>query len=1212
MGKLLILCLLVAQAAMSQTSPHGKLTIACEACHSTDSWRMRPDASFDHDKLRFPLTGQHKALGCASCHANLRFEATQTACVTCHTDIHRSELGPECARCHTTQSWLVPDMIQKHQETQFPLLGRHQAVDCQSCHTGLAEQRFAGAPITCAGCHLQDYQTAQSPNHLAAGFSTNCEDCHSASAFTWSQGFDHSVTAFPLTGAHLAVECISCHRDQVFAGTPLACVACHQADFSGAQDPNHAAAGFSTECQDCHSTASWDGATFDHNQTGFVLTGSHRTASCKDCHGDNVFAGKPVDCYSCHGDDFLNAQNPNHSQTGFSTDCQSCHTTTGWKPASFDHSATAFPLTGAHVGEDCQSCHEGGNYQLVYVDCYQCHQDDFTSVEDPNHVTGNFSHDCTPCHNTTSWEPASFDHNATGFPLTGAHISTDCQSCHTNGNYQITYTDCYQCHQSEYQSVSDPNHVTGNFSHDCTTCHNTTSWGTALFDHNATAFPLTGSHVTTECQACHTGGNYQIVYTDCYQCHQTDFTAAIDPNHVLGNFSHDCQPCHTTTSWLPSTFNHGATALPLTGAHVTAQCQSCHVGGNYQITYTDCYQCHQTDFTAVLDPNHVLGNFSHDCQSCHTTTAWLPSTFNHGATAFPLTGAHVTAQCQSCHLNGNYQITYTDCYQCHASDFSGVVDPSHVLGNFSHDCQPCHTTTAWVPSTFSHNTTAFPLTGAHVTTECQSCHVGGNYQITYTDCYQCHQGEFTGVTDPNHVLGNFSHDCQPCHSTTAWLPATLDHNATGFPLTGAHVTTTCEACHVNGNYQLTYTDCYQCHASDFGGVIDPNHVLGNFSHDCQPCHTTTAWLPSTFNHSTTAFPLTGAHVSAQCQSCHVGGNYQLTYTDCYQCHESDFTGVVEPSHVLGNFSHDCTPCHTTTAWLPATFDHGTTNFPLTGAHVATPCQSCHVNGNYQLTYTDCYECHVSDFQVPQEPNHVAGNFDHDCTPCHTTTAWMPSTFSHDNTPFPLTGAHQAVACSDCHINNQYQGTPTVCYDCHLSDYNNAVNPNHVAGGFPTDCMECHTTTGWSPATFDHNLTDFPLTGAHLSTDCQSCHVGGNYQLEYTDCYECHESDYQVPTDPNHVLLQFSHDCTPCHTTTAWLPSTFDHDAQYFRIYSGAHQGKWSSCAECHPSVGNYAEFTCISCHEHNQPDMDDEHQGVPGYVYSSPACYDCHRGVLLQ
>jgi predicted CXXCH cytochrome family protein len=205
-----------------------------------------------------------------------------------------------------------------------------------------------------------------------------------------------------------------------------------------------------------------------------------------------------------------------------------------------------------------------------------------------------------------------------------------------------------------------------------------------------------------------------------------------------------------------------------------------------------------------------------------------------------------------------------------------------------------------------------------------------------------------------------------------------------------------------------------------------------------------------------------------------------------------------------------------------------------------------------------------------------------------------------------------VVCSDCHINNQYQGTPTDCYACHEADYAGTTNPNHVAGGFPTECLECHTTTAWSPATFDHNVTNFPLTGAHVTADCQSCHEGGNYQLVYEDCYQCHQAEYEQPNDPNHVLLQFSHDCTPCHTTNAWLPSTFDHDTQYFQIYSGEHREEWSACSDCHPSPGNYTDFTCISCHEHNQQDMDDKHEDVQGYVYASPACYDCHRGVAAR
>jgi nitrate/TMAO reductase-like tetraheme cytochrome c subunit len=240
---------------------------------------------------------------------------------------------------------------------------------------------------------------------------------------------------------------------------------------------------------------------------------------------------------------------------------------------------------------------------------------------------------------------------------------------------------------------------------------------------------------------------------------------------------------------------------------------------------------------------------------------------------------------------------------------------------------------------------------------------------------------------------------------------------------------------------------------------------------------------------------------------------------------------------------------------------------------------------------------------------VLPSFGVNCAPCHNTTVWRPSTFNHSNTRYPLTGAHQATACNQCHVNNVYRDLPQDCNSCHAGDFNGTTNPNHAARNFSRNCTQCHTTTAWVPASFDHNASRFPLTGRHTTATCVSCHVGGNYNLVYNDCYQCHQADFARPTNPNHVTLQFSHDCTPCHTTTAWRPTTYNHDVQYFRIYSGKHRNKWTQCSECHPTPGNYGVFTCISCHEHRQSAMDNEHRGVTGYSYNSQRCYDCHRNV---
>ncbi|MFK5959136.1 MAG: hypothetical protein QM495_09760, partial [Lutibacter sp.] len=108
------------------------------------------------------------------------------------------------------------------------------------------------------------------------------------------------------------------------------------------------------------------------------------------------------------------------------------------------------------------------------------------------------------------------------------------------------------------------------------------------------------------------------------------------------------------------------------------------------------------------------------------------------------------------------------------------------------------------------------------------------------------------------------------------------------------------------------------------------------------------------------------------------------------------------------------------------------------------------------------------------------------------------------------------------------------------------------------------------------------------------------------CVTCHQNDYDTTNDPNHLSAGFSTDCTACHTTGGWTPSTFDHDSQYFPIYSGKHQGEWDQCIDCH-TTNNYSTFSCIDCHEHsNKAEVDNDHKGESGYVYESNACYNCH------
>jgi hypothetical protein len=179
----------------------------------------------------------------------------------------------------------------------------------------------------------------------------------------------------------------------------------------------------------------------------------------------------------------------------------------------------------------------------------------------------------------------------------------------------------------------------------------------------------------------------------------------------------------------------------------------------------------------------------------------------------------------------------------------------------------------------------------------------------------------------------------------------------------------------------------------------------------------------------------------------------------------------------------------------------------------------------------------------------------------------------------------------------------------MPNFNTTTNPKHVMLNLPTDCAMCHTTVpDWKPATFPIHNSFWALTGAHatIANDCAACH-NGNYNTTPTTCYGCHAANYNSATNPNHAAAGFPTTCQNCHTTTAWAPSTFNHDQQYFPIYSGKHKNTWTLCSECHTTANNFATFSCIICHEHNNPtNMANHHQGVNGYQYNSAACYACH------
>jgi hypothetical protein len=980
----LVLCLglaAFAAPAPAQQSPHGKLKFACEECHTSADWKqMTYPSKFKHAKTGFALKGQHESVKCTACHTTLKFAVSGKRCSDCHKDVHKAELGATCDRCHSPDSWVVPDMIQRHSKTRFSLVGAHATASCESCHKNSAQHRYVGVRTDCYGCHAPDYDGSKSPAHRAAGFSTDCASCHIVNASRWGGSFDHARTGFPLTAAHASVACAQCHpAGRPFKGTATSCSGCHMTDFTTAANPPHTGGtAFTTDCASCHNMATWHPATnFDHAKTGFTIVGAHLACTCQQCHVNNVFKGTASTCFGCHQGDFTNVKTPPH--TGFPTDCSTCHSSASWHPATFDHNKTAFPLTGSHVATACASCHVNNVYKGTSTTCYNCHTGDFTNAKNPSH-TG-FSTSCVTCHTTTAWQPANFDHNKTAFPLAGAHTAVACAQCHVNNVYKGTATLCFTCHQTDFTNAKVPPHT--GFPTDCKSCHTMVAgWRPATFDHSKTAFALTGAHVATPCASCHKNNVYKGTSALCYSCHATDFTNAKTPVAHTG-FPTDCSTCHTTTVWQPaSLFNHSKTNFALVGAHVATPCASCHKNNVYAGTPTTCYNCHQSDLATATSPPHT--GFPQDCSTCHASTTWQPATFDHSKTAFPLVGAHMAVLCAQCHVNNVYKGTATLCFTCHQPDFTSAKTPPHT--GFPTDCTTCHTMVAgWRPATFDHSKTAFPLTGAHMATPCLSCHKNNVYKGTSTLCATCHQADLATATNPPHT--GFPSDCSTCHATTVWQPSTFDHSKTIFPLTGAHLATPCLSCHKNNVYVGLTTVCYTCHTTDFANTTNPRHT--GFPTDCKSCHTTTAWQPASFDHSKTNFPLTGSHLTvATCAQCHINGVYAGTPMTCgnTSCHLARYNATTNPKHTSAQFGTDCQTCHNTTAWVPSTFNH-TTWFPIaSGRHgpgTWTLCTECHTTATDYKQFS-CIQCHAHSNKTNVDNDHRGKNgYTYTATSCYT-------------------------------------------------------------------------------------------------------------------------------------------------------------------------------------------------------------------------------------
>lgn len=467
----------------------------------------------------------------------------------------------------------------------------------------------------------------------------------------------------------------------------------------------------------------------------------------------------------------------------------------------------------AKFEQECARCHDRADRGRQPQLCMDCHKDVGADVRARTGFHGRLkgidAAQCRACHaehlgrdaDVVNFSRVAFQHDATDFPLAGAHAATDCDACHKPGSkFRAAPTRCVECHRG------DEPHA-GRLGADCGACHDSTAWTRVRFDHGRTKFPLRDRHATATCTACHAGNRYAGTPTQCVACH------APDDVH-RGERGSDCASCHGTAGWKTTRFDHAReTGFALAGAHARLDCKGCHTTPSLKDPLPrDCAGCHRT--------SDVHANrFGDACEKCHRTDAWRPATFEHTRDGrFELVGAHSKLGCHSCHTSVvARQKLGSDCRSCHRAD------DVHA-GKLGADCARCHEVDEWRSTSFDHDLSGFPLVGLHVAVPCHACHAQPGYKGVAQDCHGCHQ------RDDRHK-GSLGKDCEACHSPNGWNLWVFDHAAkTGFALTGAHARATCAGCHRQPPDQVKLSgDCASCHAKD-------DVHLGQFGRQCQRCH----------------------------------------------------------------------------------------------------------------------------------------------------------------------------------------------------------------------------------------------------------------------------------------------------------------------------------------------------------------------------------------
>ncbi len=322
------------------------------------------------------------------------------------------------------------------------------------------------------------------------------------------------------------------------------------------------------------------------------------------------------------------------------------------------------------------------------------------------------------------------------------------------------------------------------------------------------------------------------------------------------------------------------------------------------------------------------------------------------------------------------------------------------------------------------------------------------------------------------------------------------------------------------------------------------------------------------------------------------------------------------------------------------------------------CESCHADGGLTAGCLGCHEEIVAQLdrgeglhdwllkraaaEASTDDGSEAAEAELTCLPCHgehngaefelvSTISWPggdPEAFDHAHVAFELAGAHDALACIDCHASvaddrldhlvpaypdlgraKTWLGLSQACAGCH-------DDPHRVEGDASATterCESCHAQESFAEAPgFDHD-EHLPLAGAHDDVECAACHdlpepsgvdaeTGRPIRdrlpfglVEGAECEACHESPHRAawPAAEN------GERCTHCHPASAptWTEATA------------------AITPELHASTGfplerPHATVDCVACHAAALPFAERYPDATAAdYARAPETCQGCHEDI---